>query len=93
MGVGLQVWNASGTLVFDTGDRMSRVLGSFVATAAGSGSITLPTGVGSYWYIVFPSSGSSYYAPVITISGNTLSWSPSTLFTPAVDCTILYGVY
>lgn len=92
MTVGIQTFNSSGQLQLDTSHGISRVIGIITATAAGSGSVSLPSGYGSYWFHVAPSNGSQY-SPVVSISGTTLSWNPATIFGPAVDCTIIYGVY
>lgn len=92
MGQGIQVFNAAGQLIFDTPDRLSRIIGKVVVAPGASGSITLPTGYGDYYFFVWPSSGTTRYTPVITLSGNTLSYSPATIWTPAVECTIFYGV-
>ena len=90
---GLQVWNAAGALVFDTPDRMSRIIGITTIGATDSGSIALPTGMGDYWWFTFPSDGTGFYTPVITVSGSMLSYNPATIFGPAKDCTLIYGVY
>ena len=93
MGRGLQVWNAAGQLVFDTPDRASRVIGSITVPAGTSGgSIALPTGYGDYWFHIQNLSGTRYSCNV-SISGNTLTYGQSPLWTPTADCLVIYGAY
>ena len=92
MGRGIQVFNASGQLIFDTPDRLSRTLGKVVVPPGASGSIVFPSGFGDPWWHVWPSSGTTRYTPVISLSDMTLSYSPATIWLPAVECTIIYGV-
>lgn len=74
---GIQVFAENTSIVLDTNDRMTFILGSFVTQKGQNGSVQAEfngrpswaqvIGVGGY----FGSSG----APVVTISGNTLSWT------------------
>lgn len=93
MPAGLQVWDASGNLVLDVSDPISRLSGTVSIPAGSTGSVTVPNAYqGSIWYAVLVNGGSTY-SPVVSISGSTISWVPSPLFTPAVDAILLYGVY
>lgn len=87
MGAGLQVWNAAGQLVFDTPDRIGRIVGVVNATANSAGSVTytVPSGCTPFWFssTVQDLTG----IPSVTISGATISWSS------AAATTIFYGYY
>ena len=41
MGIGLQIWDANGVLVFDTNDRVTKVHGRISISASGSAPFTL----------------------------------------------------
>lgn len=93
MPAGLQVWDASGNLVLDVSDPISRLSGTVTITAGATGSVTVPNASqGSIWYAVLVNGGSTY-SPNISVSGSTISWAPSTIATPAADAIMLYGVY
>jgi hypothetical protein len=84
---GLQVWDASGNLIFDTPDRIGRIVGSITTTAGSSGSVsfTVPSGCTPFW---FSSTAAQLGgSPKVTISGGTISWSA------AGETTIFYGYY
>ena len=92
MGSGLKVWNADGSLLFDVSSRLTKVVGVATIPAGSSGSATVGAPIdGAIWYAHLPTNG-SWYLPIVTVSGRTISWSPSTLFTPTV-VTLIYGVY
>ena len=96
MTAGFQAWDAAGNLVVDLTDRLPRRVGTISVAAGGSGSIAVP-GTQAIWYYV-SSSGSlraSLYAPIMGLSGRTLSWSVNTVFDSAsrVPVAIVYGVY
>lgn len=79
MGMGLEIYNASGQKTFASSDYLPRYLGS-VFTGQSNGSVTnagLTDGTGTPFYLYFPLStnGSNVYPPQITISGNVVSWS------------------
>lgn len=95
MAAGLQVWDGGGGLIFDTNDRVGRVIGS-VYTGGANGSIVhgelgagqgfaIPLGVG------FDGAGA---LPTVRVDGSTLSWNYYTA--PGfsnLNCLIIYGVY
>lgn len=93
MARGLQVFNAAGGVIFDTNDRLTRMIGSMLIS--GAGSITVPEfAQGGGFYFAFPQrdfNGLITGYPVIDISGTTLSWS--TPGTPQLDLLVYYGVY
>lgn len=93
MAAGLQCFDAQGRLMFSVTDRLARVLGT-VNTGAVSGSTTHAGFSGNQPYFVFfPDYGSSdAWWPVVSISGNTLSWSYSNA-SGNVPGFILFGIY
>lgn len=94
MPVGMQVFDGSGNLIIDVTTRLSRIIDSVVIAAGSTGSINVPnSGEGTVWYALYTTNGNRY-APVITISGSTISWSPRSGFPGgAIDVTMLYGLY
>ncbi|NMW23136.1 hypothetical protein HFP05_01605 [Rhodanobacter denitrificans] len=97
MPAGLQVWDAAGNLIFDTGDRLSRRVASIAITAGATGSVTVP-GSDPIWYYVSNRNSvgnASTYTPKITLSSRTISWVPNTAYsvTGMVDVILVYGVY
>ena len=87
MGQGLQIWDASGNLIFDTPDRIGRIVGSVATTAGVSGSVTftIPTGCTPFWFSTTASQING--TPNISVSGGTISWSGGGA------TTIFYGYY
>lgn len=92
MAQGLQVYDASSNLIMDIGTSIGRILGSTVTTASTSGSVTGVSGFsdGVGWYCVVPISANftGISAPVVSISGTTISWTAV-----STSVTIVYGVY
>ena len=88
---GLQIWDSSGNLVFDTNTAAGRVLGIADITATTSGSASnagFATGT-AFWF--FQTKTTSYFTevPSITLSGTTLSWDN----TSGTNAFLMYGVY
>lgn len=97
MTAGLQVFDGSGVLVVNIGDRLGRILGS-VDVGTENGSVTVPGfSLGQPFYFlraIGPQQGT--FPPTITVSGNTLYWSAPSGYNSAWDRTpgtIFYGVY
>lgn len=90
MPAGLQVWDASGQLVIDLANRLTRIIG-MVDTGGTSGSISVPGfSQGTPFYAVVPLNAylDSYQLTArASVTGNTLSW------TSGVSSRIIYGVY
>ncbi|PZR83595.1 MAG: hypothetical protein DI537_34685 [Stutzerimonas stutzeri] len=90
MAQGLQVWDASGTLIFDTGAALFRELGAVsIGSGNNSGSVTdagFAEGL-SMWFII-GAQLDNY--PDISFSGTTLTWSANG--TP-FSGTLYYGTY
>ena len=98
---GLQCWDASGNLVLDVTDRLTRILGE-VGTGTTSGSVNDANfATGTPWFFVrdnspqtFDESGiATNYPCRIWIDGNTLNWEFSTSTAYPISRNILYGVY
>lgn len=91
---GLQCWDASGNLVLDVTDRLTRVLGTF-NTGTTDGSITDPAlTTGTPWYVSIGFDNYFYYGEmgcIITVVGSTLSWTFQS--GTKSDKKIMYGVY
>lgn len=91
MGVGLQVWNAAGQLIFDTPDRVGRIVGSFLTggTYGTSGTVnfTVPAGCTGFWFTNAPATVFATDLPNVTISGGVLSWACQ------ASTTVYYGYY
>ena len=74
MAMGFEVNDASGRRVFDTGDRLYRVL--TVRTAGSGGSFTHPdVSARSEVIVSVQSTSAELRPPVPTVSGNTVSWN------------------
>lgn len=75
MGVGIEVYNADGSLQFDIGSRLFRVL-SFQTVAGTSGSVTIPgaTAQGTIVPMGMVTASTDGVAPAMSVSGNTVSW-------------------
>lgn len=93
MAQGLQIWDASGNLIFDTSDRISRVLGIVTITANVSGSVTNSgfSGLSPFWFCI-PLDYDTYMPEFTFTSGtNNLAWTwPQT---GSADCRLIYGAY
>ena len=94
MGVGIQVFDASGNLLIDVTTRLSRVIGTQPIAAGSTGSLAVPnSGQGRIWWAILPGGGSRY-VPLVSLSGNTLSWSPNGSYPGTVtDALLIYGLY
>ncbi|MHC1547266.1 hypothetical protein [Phyllobacterium sp. K27] len=83
MAQGLQVWDASGKLVFDTNDRAGRILFRRAASSVLTGSAIFPPGTKPWVVAVRWLNGAPYHymgisgIPDMTVatSGQTVSWS------------------
>ena len=92
MPVGIQVFDANGRLLIDVTTHLSRLTGNTTIAAGSSGSVVVPgAGTGTIWYAVHPTQGNNY-VPVITLNGDTLSWSPNSGYPGGpVDVLLYYG--
>lgn len=92
MPAGVQTFDAAGNIIVDITTRITRVSGIVSIPAGSTGSVAVPNASqGTIWYAFLHTSGDRYY-PVVTVSGGTISWTPSTQGTPA-NKSLIYGVY
>jgi len=92
MPAGVQTFDAAGNIIVDITTRITRVGGVASIPAGSTGSVAVPNASqGAIWYAFLHTSGERYY-PNITVSGGTISWTPSTQGTPS-DKSIIFGVY
>jgi hypothetical protein len=92
MPAGVQTFDSAGNIIVDITTRITRVGGTASIPAGSTGSVSVPNASqGSIWYAFLHTSGERYY-PNITVSGGTISWTPSTQGTPS-DKSIIFGVY
>lgn len=74
MAQGIQVFNADGSLQFDTGNRLFRILTVADAGATDTGSVNVNP-QGSVEVVALPKdSNANLPPPTITVSGGTVSW-------------------
>ncbi|MGO4701710.1 hypothetical protein [Dyella sp. 2RAB6] len=100
MSIGLQINDAQGAVVLDTSMRTGRILGS-IATSGDTGSVIVPTVVGTPFLIVTswprPYSsgqfGTAFVWGDLSFDGTTIKWN-FTFGSPIYDSiTIYYGSY
>ena len=77
MAAGLQVFNANGTLQFDTTNRLFRTLAS-VQSGVANGSVAIPSNPGGTVVAVVSPNSTDGKAPNITVSGSSVSWNFAT---------------
>ena len=95
MSAGLQIWDASGNLIFDTPTRCGRVLGtvSFGNTNGSVSNAQFAAGT-PFWFVSQTSPGYAAYQPTIAVASNTLTWTWSTSGAAGNQGgTIIYGIY
>lgn len=89
MPAGLQVWDATGHLIFDTPDRMGRIVGWIDAAANNSGSttqsISIPTGCTPFWFAL--ADLAFYSLPDVTMTNTSITYGH------CGPCRIFYGYY
>jgi len=92
MALGIKVWNASGNVILDSTDSITRVIDVFSissSTASGSRTYTnLPAG--RVWFQYYAPTGGDYL-PSITISGNVVSWVYNSSF--RTNANVILGVF
>lgn len=95
---GLQVWDASGNLIVDVSDRLTRILGTILVAAGSSGTVTddgfltgtpfpiaIRTNAGSPSFM-----NNTMVPPSITFAGNVMTYNVAS---PSGDHRIIYGVF
>jgi hypothetical protein len=96
MVAGLRIKDENGHVILEVTDRLQRKIGEVAIPTGASGSVTV-TG-GDPWYYVASNgstgSSGSEYAPVVTISGGTISWAPNTAAgLGQVPVVLVYGAW
>jgi len=95
---GLQTWDASGNLLVDIQDRLTRFLGTIAISAGASGTVTddgfltgtpfciaLRTNAGSPSFL-----NNTMVPPTISFAGNVMTYNAAS---PSGDHRLIYGVY
>lgn len=93
---GLQVWDENGQLEVDVTSRLTRIIGSFTTTEGVnvSGSVVDDRLLdGQPWYVIQQTPSSRPWLPIISISGNTISWSSRGGSSVTRSVNVVYGVY
>lgn len=97
MATALKVWDASGNLILDVTDRITRILGYTTLPASSSNALTdAGFSTGTPFFIAIRSNGTgtafngAAVAVDISFSGNTMYYSTSQ---SVADFIIVYGVY
>lgn len=105
MPAGLQIWNASGQLILDATQRVSRVIGIIALSPGVSGSFSDPrlNATNVYWAYQRDKTFHLSYgyggimSPTFSFSGNTLSWTYAPMNNASYDeyaaGTIVVGAY
>lgn len=93
---GLQVFDASGNLMVDVSNRLTRIMG-IVSTGQVTDSITVPEFLtdGDPWFCIH-NYQRDYEPPEVWVDGDTLNWSyalPDPLAAFRAPCDIIYGTY
>lgn len=96
MPAGFQAFNASGLLITDITDRLSRVTGT--ATISNSGSLTIPDLNGSTPWMALLDGAEGVFngalpIPVPVLNGNVISWSLEDPGFPSRSAVIVFGGY
>jgi hypothetical protein len=96
MVAGLRIKDENGHIILEVTDRLQRKIGEVAIAVGASGSVTVTNG--SPWFYIASngSTGSTgaEYAPVVTISGSTISWSPNTAAgLGQIPVVLVYGAY
>ncbi|WP_267398973.1 hypothetical protein [Pseudomonas sp. GM_Psu_2] len=92
---GIQVFDENGTVVLDTNDSITRILGTAQLSRNVNGSLTADFDQGRPFFMYLSRGASGYtILPDVSISGRTLSWSYSGKNqNNTTDAFILYGLY
>ena len=94
MPAGIQIFNESGSLIFDLANRTTYVLGTG-HTGTANGSLSDSRIVAGSTWIVVTSANSNALIPVFTVENGSISWSfyIATTLATAQDITFMYGVF
>lgn len=94
---GLQCFNASGSLVLDVTDRLTRILGEFTAGGSDGSLSDANLSTGSPWYVLKNDNANQFNlitdSPIaITLSSSGISWTYGA-YGLRKSFTYIYGVY
>lgn len=102
MPAGLQTFDTAGNVLCDLSDRIAKVLGMLSVGASYTGAsmsgsvsdtrFTSYAGTSAWFAIISSSFFRNAEHPVVSITGNTLSWNFPT-GSPRPDTTIVYGIF
>lgn len=94
MGLGLQCFDASGTLTFNATDYLARFVGTITLDGTnGSQTVSGLTALGTPIYIFASNGDGLFYNPVLSNSGDTIIWTyPDGGAGTNSTGTIFYGV-
>lgn len=86
---GFQAWDAAGNLIFDTADRLTRILGQTTVNGTAGNVVDARFATGTPWSVLV-SDDVDYERQGITVTfaGTTMSWT-----TGNFSGVLLYGVY
>lgn len=76
MTAGFRVYNADGSIAFDTGNRVFRLLTVADANAV-NGSVSVDSNGGEIVAVAIPNTFADKETPSVSVSGGTVSWSYS----------------
>lgn len=103
MAQGLQCFDASGNLILDVTDRLTKILGSFTTGIVAGSLVDANLALGTFWYVMNPYVAGGNYnfldkQWLVSCSGTTLSWTPMPdpdggSRKEALSAFIHYGVY
>lgn len=98
---GLQIFDKNGKIILDLTDRINRVIGVLDIKNTDEGSLMVEQFAnGTPWYYLVRMTGTSqinreYYNPIVNITGNIISWEPSSSAAYGERNTfrLVYGVF
>ena len=94
MAAGLEIYDASGKLIFDLANRTGYVYGT-AHTGTANGSISDSRVLAGRTWVVITSANSNAVIPYFTVSNGSIAWTfyNSTTLVSVQDVTFMYGVY
>lgn len=93
MSYGLQIWNSAGQNTFTVTDSLTKSITSFTVTANGSATYPELSGRTLYFFVYrLTTDPSLYQIPVISRSGNTVSWTYNSSYSRS-PARVILGMY
>lgn len=90
MPFGLQAWNDSGQLIFDTNTRTTRLAGVYTVTSNGMGVINFTPTTGKTMFLFTLQAGNVEVCNVYVASPNVIEWQTNGM-QPGSQVNIFYG--